>query len=114
LFNGDARSYIDNAIGAAGGDTITGNVIANTLNGRGGNDTSSLVGRAGNATIVGGTGTDVVIFSGARTNYLITTIPRRKRLQLRISAPDRLMIQTLSPALIISSFLTEHLQPRPF
>ena len=39
LFNGDARSYIDNAIGGSGNDIIIGNAIANTLNGGGGNDT---------------------------------------------------------------------------
>ncbi|MBR1249457.1 M10 family metallopeptidase C-terminal domain-containing protein [Bradyrhizobium sp. AUGA SZCCT0169] len=69
LFNGDARSYIDNAIGGSGNDAITGNVIANTLNGGGGNDT--LIGGAGNDTIVGGSGTDVAVFSAARSNYLI-------------------------------------------
>ncbi len=39
LYNSDARSYIDNAIGGSGNDTIVGNAIANTLNGGGGNDT---------------------------------------------------------------------------
>ena len=39
LFNDDARSYIDNAIGGSGNDTIIGNAIANTLNGGNGNDT---------------------------------------------------------------------------
>ncbi len=69
LFNGDARSYIDNAIGGSGNDTITGNAIANTLNGGNGNDT--LTGGAGNDTIIGGSGTDVAVFSGAYANYQI-------------------------------------------
>ena len=41
LFNNDARSYIDNAIGGSGNDSLTGNVIANSLYGGGGNDTLS-------------------------------------------------------------------------
>ncbi|WP_083519337.1 matrixin family metalloprotease, partial [Bradyrhizobium jicamae] len=69
LFNGDARSYIDNAIGGSGNDAITGNAIANTLNGGSGNDT--LTGGAGNDTILGGSGADVAVFSGARSNYVI-------------------------------------------
>ena len=70
LINGDARSYIDNAIGGSENDTITGNAIANVLNGGGGNDT--LIGEGGNDTIIGGAGTDVAVFSGARANYQIS------------------------------------------
>ncbi|MBR0832024.1 M10 family metallopeptidase [Bradyrhizobium manausense] len=58
LYNGDARSYIDNAIGGSGNDTIIGNAIANVLNGGAGNDT--LSGGGGNDTLVGGTGVDVM------------------------------------------------------
>ncbi|MBR1302288.1 M10 family metallopeptidase C-terminal domain-containing protein, partial [Bradyrhizobium sp. AUGA SZCCT0042] len=59
LFNGDTRSYIDNAIGGAGNDSITGNAIANTLYGGGGNDT--LIGGAGSDTLIGGGGVDILI-----------------------------------------------------
>ncbi len=52
LFNGDARSYIENAIGGSGTDTITGNAVANRLDGRGGNDT--LTGNGGADTFVFG------------------------------------------------------------
>jgi serralysin len=52
LFNGDARSYIENAIGGSGADTITGNAIANRLDGRAGNDT--LTGNGGADTFVYG------------------------------------------------------------
>ena len=69
MFNGDARSYIDNAIGGSGNDTIVGNAIANTLNGGAGNDT--LTGGGGNDTIIGGAGTDTAVFSGNQANYLI-------------------------------------------
>ncbi len=70
LFNNDAKSYIENAVGGSGNDTITGNAIANMLDGGGGNDT--LIGGAGNDTIVGGSGTDVAVFSGSQANYLIS------------------------------------------
>ncbi|MDP3175296.1 MAG: M10 family metallopeptidase C-terminal domain-containing protein, partial [Phenylobacterium sp.] len=70
LFNGDVRSYIDNAIGGSGNDTITGNAIANTLIGGGGNDTLNggagddrLVGGAGFDTLTGGSGADTFVFA---------------------------------------------------
>jgi len=58
LYNGDARSYIDNAIGGSGNDTLVGNAIANALTGGGGNDT--ITGGAGNDAINGGSGTDTI------------------------------------------------------
>lgn len=70
LFNGDQRSYIDNAIGGSGNDTLVGNIIANALSGGGGNDT--FTGGGGNDTINGGSGTDVAVYSGARSSYLIS------------------------------------------
>jgi serralysin len=56
LFNGDARSYIENANGGSGNDVISGNVINNTLNGNAGADT--LYGESGNDVINGGDGND--------------------------------------------------------
>ncbi|MCP3367762.1 M10 family metallopeptidase C-terminal domain-containing protein, partial [Bradyrhizobium cajani] len=70
LYNGDARSYIDNAIGGSGSDTIIGNAIANALNGGGGNDT--IAGGGGNDTIIGGAGTDTAVYSGSMANYAIS------------------------------------------
>ena len=49
LYNNDARSYIDNAIGGAGNDTLVGNPIGNTL-----------AGGAGNDRITGGGGNDFI------------------------------------------------------
>src|SRR4029453_1434347 len=38
LFNGDARSYIENAVGGSGADKLIGNPIGNRLDGGGGAD----------------------------------------------------------------------------
>ena len=70
LYNSDPRSYIENANGGSGNDTLVGNAIANVLNGGTGNDT--FTGGGGNDTIIGGTGTDTAVYSGNRANYLIT------------------------------------------
>ncbi|MGY8684176.1 M10 family metallopeptidase C-terminal domain-containing protein [Bradyrhizobium sp. UFLA05-153] len=69
LYNNDARSNIDNAIGGTGNDTIIGNAIANVLNGGSGNDT--ITGGGGNDTIIGGAGTDTAVYSGNRANYSV-------------------------------------------
>ncbi|WP_298241981.1 M10 family metallopeptidase C-terminal domain-containing protein [uncultured Bradyrhizobium sp.] len=89
LYNGDARSYIDNATGGSGNDTILGNAIANTLNGGGGNDT--ITGGAGNDTIIGGAGTDTAVYSGSRANYTISynaTSQTFTLVDLRSGSPD--------------------------
>ncbi len=70
LYNGDARSYIDNAYGGTGNDTMIGNAVANVLRGGGGNDT--ITGGGGNDTIDGGPGTDTAVYSGNRANYLVS------------------------------------------
>jgi hypothetical protein len=70
LYNGDARSYIENAIGGAGNDTIVGNAASNNLNGGAGNDT--LSGGAGYNVIDGGTGTDTALFSGSSASYSVS------------------------------------------
>ena len=48
--------WIENGIGGTGQDTLTGNAVANRLEGGGGND--SLYGLGGNDTLIGGTGND--------------------------------------------------------
>ena len=52
LYNGDTRSYIDNAIGGSGNDTIIGNAIANVLKGGAGVD-----------ILTGGGGADTFVFA---------------------------------------------------
>ena len=61
LANGDARSYIENAIGGSGNDTIAGNAIANVLDGRSGND-----------TLTGNGGSDVFLFWSGYGSDIIT------------------------------------------
>ncbi len=89
LYNNDARSYIDNAIGGSGNDTLIGNAIANVLSGGGGND--MLVGSGGNDTISGGAGTDTAGYSGNGANYGIAYNANTQTFaisDLRSGAPD--------------------------
>ncbi|MCK1614360.1 MULTISPECIES: M10 family metallopeptidase C-terminal domain-containing protein [unclassified Bradyrhizobium] len=89
LYNGDARSYIDNATGGSGNDTIIGNAIANVLNGGSGNDT--ITGGGGNDTIIGGTGTDTAVYSGNRANFALAYNAGTQTITLtdqRSSSPD--------------------------
>lgn len=67
LFKGDRRSLIENAIGGAGNDTITGNQGRNTLIGGAGDDrlignrnADNLVGADGNDVLDGGLSKDVL------------------------------------------------------
>jgi Ca2+-binding RTX toxin-like protein len=53
---GDILSHIENVLGTAQGDTITGDSAANVLTGNAGND--ALNGGAGADTLIGGTGND--------------------------------------------------------
>lgn len=62
-------SVIENAIGGAGGDRITGNDIANTLSGMAGDD--RIQGDGGNDAIDGGAGMDTALFRDARSAYTI-------------------------------------------
>jgi hypothetical protein len=57
----DSVDSLDDSIAFAGNDTLTGNSVANVLEGYAGND-----------TINGGGGTDTAVFSGAHTLYTIT------------------------------------------
>jgi len=57
---GEADSFvsIENLVGGTGGDTLTGDLVANVLSGGAGNDT--LNGGAGDDTLVGGIGADAL------------------------------------------------------
>nr|WP_306666327.1 M10 family metallopeptidase [Bradyrhizobium campsiandrae] len=70
LYDGDPRSYIENAIGGSGNDSISGNAVANVLDGGAGDDT--ITGGGGNDTIIGGSGTDTAVYSGAKANYTVS------------------------------------------
>ena len=62
--------YIENGIGGNNADTLVGNVLANLLNGLGGNDT--LNGGGGNDTIIGGSGTDTAVYGSAFASYSVS------------------------------------------
>ncbi|HZH51804.1 MAG TPA: VCBS domain-containing protein, partial [Microvirga sp.] len=66
----DTLTSVENAVGGEGNDFITGNALANVLNGRGGDDTFS--GGGGNDTIDGGGGADLLVLSGALADYDVT------------------------------------------
>ncbi|WFU83849.1 M10 family metallopeptidase C-terminal domain-containing protein [Bradyrhizobium sp. CIAT3101] len=117
LYNGDARSYIDNATGGSGNDIIIGNAIANILKGGAGNDT--ITGGGGNDTIDGGPGTDTAVYSGSRANYGIAYNANSQTFtftDLRSGSPDgtdtvtnvenfQFADGTISSALLISQLL---------
>ena len=70
---------IENAVGGAGSDQITGNDQNNRLDGgagadtlNGGNGDDVLIGGAGNDTIDGGVGNDQVNFAGVFADYIYT------------------------------------------
>ena len=82
LYQGDPRSLIENAIGGAGDDSITGNAAANLLRGRGGIDVlaglagdDTLQGGAGNDTLDGGDGIDVASYADAPAALSLTLAP---------------------------------------
>ena len=58
-FRGDARSLIENAVGGAGNDALTGNQANNRLVGGAGND--SLDGGSGDDNLLGGDGDDTLV-----------------------------------------------------
>ncbi len=70
LYQGDVRSLIENAIGGAGDDRITGNQVNNILIGMAGDDV--LAGGAGNDMLIGGSGTDIADFTGATSGIAVT------------------------------------------
>ena len=103
LYQDNAASLIENAIGGSGNDLIVGNAAANVLKGGTGND--SLKGLAGNDTIWGGQGNDTcyflvdstactVTYDATAQAYLVTDRRRRHRHRqgsrvLRLHRQDR-------------------------
>jgi Ca2+-binding RTX toxin-like protein len=69
LFNNDARSLIENAIGGSGNDRITGNQANNVLDGGAGDD--RLEGGLGSDTLIGGAGNDTAVIGGT-TGFTVT------------------------------------------
>ena len=70
LYNDDTRSLIENAVGGAGNDTLTGNQCGNLLCGGAGND--QLWGGAGNDTLTGGSGSNAFLWGSSEGNDIVT------------------------------------------
>ena len=66
---GDTFSSIENLIGSAFADMLTGDTGANTLDGRSGNDT--LIGGAGADALIGGAGTDTADYSSSAAGVTV-------------------------------------------
>ncbi|SNS50873.1 Peptidase M10 serralysin C terminal [Azospirillum sp. RU38E] len=62
-------TLIENATGSSGQDLLTGNDLANRLDGSANDDT--LIGGLGNDTLIGGHGEDTAVFSGNFADYTI-------------------------------------------
>ncbi len=63
-------TVIENAVGGAGNDTLTGNAFDNRLDGGAGDDT--FVGGMGNDTIIGGLGNDTAVYTGDLSLYTVS------------------------------------------
>lgn len=63
-------TLIENAVGGAGNDTLTGNAYDNRLDGGSGDDT--FVGGMGNDTIIGGQGNDTAVYTGDLSLYTVS------------------------------------------
>ena len=70
LFNGDVRSYVENAVSGSGGDTLVGNALSNRLDGGAGADT--LTGGAGNDSMTGGDGIDRLTGGDGNDTFVLT------------------------------------------
>jgi len=89
---GDILVSIENIIGSAFSDALTGESGANALDGRGGND--SLNGGPGNDTLTGGPGTDAFVFDGSA----LTSTPPGRAIFDRILDYDQGNSGTFNPA----------------
>jgi serralysin len=87
-YNGDLRSLVENAIGGSASDLLIGNAGNNILDGGAGND--RLIGDAGNDTLQGNADSDTAVFSGLRSQYLVTLLADGSLsvMDLRSGAPD--------------------------
>ncbi len=85
--SGDWIANVENVIGSAFADTLTGNSSNNTLDGGASDDT--FIASGGIDTIIGGVGNDVLVLSGNRSQYAITNASGTFTItDLRNNAPD--------------------------
>lgn len=70
LYNNDARSLIENAIGGTGNDIFIGNTANNILDGGAGSDTVIFTNPTGISVILNDTGADVIVTHDGETDTL--------------------------------------------
>lgn len=68
----DTLISIENVYGSLGNDSIGGGESANNLSGGEGDDT--LIGAGGDDVLDGGSGTNIAVYSGDRSDYVITNV----------------------------------------
>ncbi|PWS38293.1 protease [Falsiroseomonas bella] len=91
LFEGNAASLIENAVGGAGADTLAGNQAGNRLQGGAGNDW--LDGREGADMLIGGLGADTML-GGAGFDSFVVDDARDVVIEAAGAELDRLIVAT--------------------
>jgi Ca2+-binding RTX toxin-like protein len=86
LFGGNTASFIENAFGGSGDDTIWGNFVDNELRGNTGSDL--MYGLHGNDTLYGGAGIDIAGFQGTLGQYIIDYVSGTYTVRDTISSAD--------------------------
>jgi serralysin len=94
LFEGNAASLIENALGGAGADTLAGNQAANRLEGGAGDDW--IDGRDGADLLIGGAGADTMIGGAGFDSFLIDS-PDDRVIEQPGAGLDRLLVQAALP-----------------
>ena len=92
----DTLVSIENLLGSAFNDTLTGDGGANTLNGglgddllTGGAGDDTFIGGGGSDTVLGGDGVDTLVLRGAKAEYLVALTATGYRLtDMRAGSPD--------------------------
>jgi serralysin len=105
LFQKDARSLIENAVGGSGSDTLTGNETANVLKGGAGQD--KLSGLSGNDTLDGGLGTDTLVGGAGSDIFDVnsvkeTSLGARDTIQDFLQGVDHIDLRTIDASAVVA------------
>lgn len=105
LFQRDARSLIENAVGGSGSDTLTGNETANVLKGGAGQD--KLSGLSGNDTLDGGLGSDTLLGGTGRDVFDVnsvkeTSLGARDTIQDFLQGVDHIDLRSIDAIAVVA------------